>query len=66
MKKYYVVMALVALTMPFATLNAQGGGRGGGGAQRRQRPGADQSSDRKRGLREGAVLHLRLLCLPRL
>jgi len=31
MKKYYVFVALAALTVPVVTLNAQGGGRGGGG-----------------------------------
>jgi len=33
MKKYYVMLALAALTVPFATLHGQGGGggRGGGG-----------------------------------
>ena len=31
MKKYYVIVALLALAVPFVTLNGQGGGRGGGG-----------------------------------
>ncbi len=31
MKKYYVLVALVALAVPFATVKGQGGGRGGRG-----------------------------------
>jgi len=31
MKKYYVMLALAALTIPLATLTAQNAGRGGGG-----------------------------------
>ena len=30
MKKYYMLVALVALTIPVATLTAQNAGRGGG------------------------------------